>query len=230
MLGQTFALTDLPSLFALILIEVLLSADNAIILAAIVHPLPIVLRKKALLIGAGSAFILRAIAIISVSFILKAPWLQLFGAAYLLYLCIHHFAAKAYQPKTPKKKLRSFWKTVIVIELMDFSFALDSIIAGVAFIVTQPSGDPETFFHPKLWIVYIGGIIGLLVIRYAASLFIKLIDRYPLLSTSAYLLVGLVGIKLTVAFLMPHIPYFKVAFWLGFILIVLSGFRKKLPT
>lgn len=226
MLGQTFALTDIPRLLALILIEVLLSADNALILAAIVQPLPAVVRRKALLIGAGSALILRAAAIVSIALILKSPWIQLLGAAYLFYLCIHHFVSKSNQ--TPgEKPLRSFWKTVVVIELMDLSFAMDSVIAGIAFIVTPTSHDDYSFLHPKLWIVYVGGIIGLIMIRYAASLFIQLIDRFPGLSTSAYLLVGWVATKLTVTILAPHLPYFEVVFWLGFIAISLSGLRKK---
>ncbi|MES2345156.1 MAG: hypothetical protein V4494_04375 [Chlamydiota bacterium] len=226
MLGQTFDLTDIPRLLALILIEVLLSADNALILAAIVQKLPQHLRNKALIIGATSAIFLRGLAIATVSFILKSRWLQLLGAAYLFYLCIHHFLSKTKSP-TGKKPLHSLWKTIIVIELMDLSFAMDSVIAGIAFIVTPESDDTYSLFHPKIWIVYVGGIIGLLMIRYAAGHFIRLIDKFPNLSTSAYLLVGWVAVKLTVSILLPELHHFEYLFWTIFALIFISGLRKK---
>ena len=162
MFGQTFEVTDIARLFALILIELMLSADNALILAAMVHPLPIQLRKKALFIGAVSAFVLRGLAIVAVSFILKSFWLKALGALYLIYLCLHHFFRK--ETTVASKTYTSFWKTIVMIELMDLSFAMDSIIAGIAFIAT-PGSENGSILHPKIWIVYTGGIIGLLVIR-----------------------------------------------------------------
>lgn len=224
MLGQTFEVSDIARLFALILIELMLSADNALILAAMVHPLPVNLRKKALFIGAFSAFVLRGLAIVAVSFILKSFWLKVVGAAYLIYLCLHHFFKK--DTVVANKTYTSFWKTIVMIELMDLTFAMDSIIAGIAFIAT-PGAENGSLLHPKIWIVYVGGISGLLMIRYAASLFIKLIDKYPGLSTSAYLLVGWVGIKLFLSILLPSIPFFVLIFWTVFALIIGIGFLPK---
>lgn len=227
MLGQTFDVSDIPRLFALILIELLLSADNALILGAVVQSLPKNLRSKALLIGASSSLVLRAIAIAAVSLILRYPWLELLGAAYLLYLSLHHFYSvfrQRSQNWSPQLKARSFWKTIITIELLDISFALDSIIAGISFIATPGIAVHGNVLHPKIWIVYTGGVVGAITIRYAASLFSKLIDRFPRLSHSAYLLVGLVGIKLSLNILAPNFPHLTPIFWFTFAIIFLYGF------
>ncbi len=214
MLGQTFDLIDIPRLLALSLLEIVLSADNAIVLGVLSNALPPFLRRRALYIGALSAFISRAAAIFFVSLILHSLWIELLGAAYLIYLSIHHFFKK----KEPLNiSPSSFWKTVLLIELFDFAFAIDSIIAGVAFIAT-PSG-----LTSKLWIVYAGGMIGLLFIRYAADLFSRLIDHLPRLETSAYLLVGLIGLKLALTSIVSGLEYF---FWAAFLIILGFGFKR----
>lgn len=196
MFDQTFALNDIPRIFLLAFLELLLSADNAVILALLTHRLPEKERRKALFIGVASAFILRAGALLSVAFLLKYRWIQLAGAAYLIYIAFHHFWKKEAHQPTPVT--RSFWGVVALIELFDLAFAVDSIIAGIAFVNSDTS---------KLWIVYIGGLIGLLCTRVAADVFNRLLHVLPKLETSAYLLVAWVGIKLG-AYAFGHpIPY-----------------------
>ena len=226
MFDQTFAYTDLPKIATLVFLELLLSADNAIILATITHPLPPQLRRKALYIGVASAFILRAAALFFVALLLKNLWLRLLGAIYLLYLCIRHFIKKKSDPFLPTPT-RSLWKTVFAIELFDLAFALDSILAGVAFIYTTPH---QTAYHPKLWIVYVGGMIGLLGVRYAASLFSTLMDSFPRLPTSAYLIVGWIGLKLALVSLDWTFPHYEAVFWIGLITLFLAGLRKAPKT
>jgi YkoY family integral membrane protein len=221
MFDQTFALSDLPKIAVLSFIEILLSADNAVVLGLLAHRLPEALRKKALYIGVFSAFFLRAIALLCIAFVIQYQWIQILGAAYLLYLSLRHFVKKKGAPITPAGG-RSFWKTVILIELFDLAFAVDSIVAGIAFIGTHETGG----LHPKLWIVYIGGIIGLIGIRYASHLFSGLIHRFPRLETAAYLLIGWIGVKLAYnAFPLPL--DLDPLFWIGTLLLLLFGFIKK---
>lgn len=211
MIDQSFALSDIPRVFVLAFLEMLLSADNAVVLAILSLTLPPLLRRKALFIGVASAFFLRAVALLLVSYLLQYTWIELLGAAYLIYLCISHFIKKTKPPNihaTP-----SFWKTVFLIEFFDLIFAFDSIVAGVAFIDSSRS---------KLWIVYTGGIIGLLIIRYAASFFSKLLDHFPRLETSGYLMVGWVGIKLGGIALNYPLP--TPLFWGLTLLLFLLGF------
>lgn len=218
---QTFALTDLPKIAILAFLELLLSADNAVVLGLISHSLPPPLRRKALFIGVISSFFFRAVALIGAAYLLHYHWVQLLGAAYLLYLSIAHFVKKRKKDGFTPLSTPSFWKTVFLIEFFDLAFAIDSIIAGIAFI--EPSSAP---IPDKLWIVYVGGMLGLLGIRYAASLFSQLLDRFPRLETSAYLLIGWIALQLSVNAFHLSIPYLTPIFWSGIIVLFLLGFKK----
>lgn len=214
MLEQSFAFTDIPRIFALTFLELILSADNAAVLAIMSRTLPLPLRRKALFIGLASSFILRAGALFSAALILKYIWVQILGGFYLIFLSTRHFSKKSKSSQLAPS--HSFWKTVLLIELLDLIFALDSIVAGIAFIDSNFS---------KLWIVYAGGMIGLIGMRYAADFFSSLLDRFPRLETSAYLMVGWIGIKLGLAGGGYPIPPF--VFWTFMALLFLLGFFKR---
>ena len=216
MIDQIFSLSDIPRVFTLALLEMLLSADNAIILGVVSHSLPPALRRRALFIGIISAFVLRFGVLVSLSYFFTSKWLQVLGGAYLIYLSIRYFTKKRKAPVF--QPIGSFWKTVFVIELLDLVFALDSMLAGVAFI--------DAVFS-KIWVVYLGGILGLFGIRWAANLFSSLLTRFPRLEQSAYLIVGWVGIKL--GLLAFHFIIPPPLFWAGLLLFFLSAFigRKR---
>jgi YkoY family integral membrane protein len=224
MLGQVFELSDIPTVGALTFLETLLSADNAIVLGIISSALPEKLQKRALFIGLFSAFVFRAVAIFFVSFLLKYPLIQVAGGAYLLYLSIRHFVRKKKRESLLPTGDRSFWKTVFLIELFDIAFAVDSIVAGIAFINTAPH---EAIYHPKLWIVYTGGMMGVCTIRYAAHFFALLNQHFTQLEMSAYLIIGWIGIKLTLQAFDFSPPYFSTIFWSGLIFLFCIGFIKK---
>ena len=86
--------------------------------------------------------------------------------------------------------------TVVVIELTDIAFAVDSILAAIALVGAPPADHPESAFHPKLWVVIIGGLLGIMLMRVAAAMFIRLLDKFPGFELSAYLLVIVIGLKL----------------------------------
>ncbi|MDE3045650.1 MAG: hypothetical protein KGJ02_03290 [Verrucomicrobiota bacterium] len=224
MWSQTFDPTDLVRLITLAFLEILLSADNAVVLSLLTRALPTHLRHKALIIGVWSAFLLRAAALFAVSLLISYPWIPLLGALYLIYLAAAYFL----KPKKERSiaPVASFWKTVILIELFDLAFAIDSIIAGVAFVT---AGYPSSsLIHPKLWIVYIGGMLGLLFIRYAASLFSSLIGKFPHLETSAHLMIGWIGVKLAFSTLFPSLAEpLETFFWAVLALLFARGLLRR---
>lgn len=184
---QSFEAIDIMSILLLILLEGLLSADNALVMAIMVRHLPEKQRTKALLYGLGGACIFRAIALVMASYILGLWWLQLGGALYLLFLTLKHFLKKEHGDGDVKTRDGTgFWMTVLLVEFTDIAFAVDSVLAAVGFIK-----GPE-----KLWIAYAGAMIGVVLLRYAAQFFIKLLDRMPFLEHMAYALIGWVGVKL----------------------------------
>ncbi len=186
MLGQSFELTDLPVILSLIGLEGLLSADNAMVLAIMVRHLPKDQRSKALTYGLVGAFVFRFIAIILAAHIIKLWGAQLVGGGYLLFVMIKHFFGKAGADKEVTRKL-GFWKTVILVEFTDIAFAVDSVVVAV----TVVSGRED-----KLWVVYVGAVLGVVLLRFAASLFVQLLEKFPRLDHMAYALVGWAGIKL----------------------------------
>lgn len=222
MIDQTFQPGDLANVLALTVLEGLLSADNALVLAIMVRHLPKHQQQKALLYGLVGAFAFRLVAILLAGYVLQLWWLQAIGAAYLLFLPIKHFAQNRGGPDA-KPVGAGFWMTVIAVDVADIAFAIDSVLAGVAF-VNNPS---------KLWVVYLGAVIGIVLLRFAAGAFIRLLEKYPVLDHVAYLLVGWVGIKL--AMLAAHsfhavnpsapaiteMPPF--IFWFGLIAIAVGG-------
>lgn len=126
---------------------------------------------------------------------------------------------------------KHFWTTVMVIELTDIAFAIDSILAAIALIGSPPEGHPDGALHPKLWVVMLGGLFGILLMRGAAALFIRLLDRFPRMEVAAYLLVITIGLKLLVDWGFntaadPHVIDFhdhaKVEFWLFWIAMIAS--------
>lgn len=136
-------------------------------------------------------------------------------------------------------KYAKFWPTVAVIELTDIAFAVDSILAAIGVVGSPPKGHAEGAAHPKLWVVILGGLLGVILMRFAAVIFIKLLERFPRFSTAAYLLVLVIGGKLLIDWGFnskehPHAVDFHspsaVSFWLFWGLMAAcfaSGFLPK---
>lgn len=218
---QSLTIGDIPRVVALAFLEMLLSADNAIVLSLITKPLASALRSRALYIGFLSAFFFRFLGILGIAFLFKYPFIQALGALYLLYLSLRHFIKKR-KKETLMPRPVSFWGTILMVELFDLAFAIDSIVAGLAFI---GSSAKET--HPKLWIVYVGGMIGVFGIRYAAHFFSYLMDRFSRLKTSAYLMIGWIGLKLGILTWDLDFPYIQWIFWGGLIILFAFGFIRR---
>ncbi len=222
MFDQTFALADVPKVFILAFLEIALSADNAIVLGIFTSRLPQKLRAKALYIGSMSAFFIRAVALIFLSLIIRYRFVQILGAAYLLFLSARYFWNRKKLVPSLKNPHEKLWKVIVLIEVFDVIFAIDSILAGVAFI---SSSDPRVFAS-KMWIVYVGGMIGLLGIRYAGHLFGSIISKFPNMERAAHLMIGWIAIKLVYE-LFPHPEIFEFFFWGILFILFLFGFMKK---
>jgi YkoY family integral membrane protein len=231
--GQTFGSHDLVVIALLILLEGVLSIDNALVLALLAKRLPKNQQARALTYGLVGAFVFRFLAIGAASFLLQWRIVKLIGGAYLLWIALKHLLSKRSeheqvcldQDSNPtlrdehtgrelteqerEEQLRarvslpveaakhpSFWSTVVIIELTDIAFAIDSILAAIAVVGSAPAGHVGP--HPKLWVVITGGILGVILMRVAAAMFIRLLERFPRFETSAYLLVVTIGTKLVV--------------------------------
>ena len=209
-------------------LEGILSIDNALVLALMASHLPRDQQRKALTFGLVGSVVFRLAALSIATQLIQWHWVKWLGGGYLLFIAIRHFYAEWKQSRSSdeevatqkKQKAHSFWKTVFLIELMDIAFAVDSILAAVA--LTQ-----------KLWIVFVGGMLGVILMRFAASVFLKVLDRFPGFETTAYVLILIIGAKVTLeGFDLPQLDFHSArspAFWIFWSLMmlgILSGFRK----
>lgn len=167
----------------LIILEGLLSVDNSLVMAILVKHLPGPQRKQALRYGLGFAFASRLVCILVATWLIKAWYFKAGGALYLLYIAVKNLIAHDHQQEEKKAKGMGFWKTVLVVECTNLAFSVDSILTAVA-------------LSPKIWVVYLGGILGIVTMRFVAGGFLKLLDRFPGLEKGAYVLVGWIGLKL----------------------------------
>jgi YkoY family integral membrane protein len=280
MFGQTVNANDFFLIALLVILEGVLSIDNALVLGLLAKRLPKDQQQRALTYGLVGAFLFRFIAIGTAALLLRWRLVKLLGGGYLLWVALKHLifqgrkreehvalstdktstivdatTGRELTPDQREQELRirsaipipsvrhaGFWSTVVAIELTDIAFAIDSILAAMALVGAVPAGHSGP--HPKLWVVVTGGMLGVILMRFAARLFIKLLDKFPRFEISAYLLVTVIGLKLVVDWALNtpahprrvdfHSPG-NAAFWIFWILMLLCcaiGFmpqKKGLP-
>jgi YkoY family integral membrane protein len=208
--------SDLFTVALLVLLEGLLSADNALVLAILVLGLPREDQRKALRYGIIGAFGFRILATLLAVQLIAFGWVKLGGAAYLLYLTFKHFfghGGTAERRSIPQARaafgLSAFWATVVKVELTDIVFAIDSILVAVA-------------MSSKTWVIITGGILGIITMRLVIGQLLAMVRRYPALVDGAFIIIAWVGIKLLIEYLhLEGLIHFEVNKWMSFGLIVL---------
>lgn len=185
-----FLMINFTSIFMvifLIIMECLLSMDNALVLALMVRHLPAKQQKRALTYGIWGAFVFRFISLFALTWMMESNYIKILGAGYLFYMGIGGLITKPEDGHGAVKNHNAFgfWRTVLMVELMDIAFSVDSILAAVS-------------LSQNYFIVFIGGVLGILSMRFVANIFIHLLDKYPRLEKTAYLMILAIAMKLAV--------------------------------
>ncbi len=204
----------------LILIESLLSVDNAAVLATIVMDLPEHQRKRALKYGILGAYVFRGLALIFASVLISVWWLKPLGGLYLIYISLDWLIKKMKNKndeenadESPDKEsswlyknsiglLGQFWATVAIVEVMDLAFSIDNVFAAVA-------------FSDNLLLITLGVFIGILAMRFIAQWFVRLMQIFPFLETAAFIVIAILGIKLSLSLFEHFYPATAFAQFLG---------------
>ena len=212
--------SDVITILLLVLLEAALSADNALVLAVLVLPLPQEQHNKALRYGIVGAFVFRILFIFSAAWLIHFHLAKLIGAAYLFYLPAKHFfestESEEHRYIRPAKSLFGlsvFWSVVVRVELTDIVFAIDSILVAIA-------------VSRKLWVVVTGGILGVIAMRVVISRMLGVIQRYPAIVDGAYVIVAWVAVKLLVEYFHAmNWIHWEIPKWLslGLIGIIFGG-------
>jgi YkoY family integral membrane protein len=197
-------LAGLMVVFILILIEGVLSVDNAAVLATMVMRLPEHQRGKALKYGIIGAYAFRGLCLALAAWLITIWWLEPLGGLYLLWLAWSHFSKHQSVEDEGVEAVETegnllyrwtlgllgpFWATVVAVEIMDLAFSIDNVVAAIAYVKTYP-------MPSKLILVCLGVFIGILAMRFAAQGFVKLMQRYPFLETCAFVVIAILGVKL----------------------------------
>ena len=208
----------------LIVLEGLLSIDNAAVLGAMVIHLPQdqpiewpkALRKvgnalhgvlgnqraAALRVGLLGAYLGRGLMLVLASLIVHNPWLKIFGALYLIRLAFENLGLAEEgesDAEVREVKAKTFWGVVVTVEIADLVFSLDNVVAAVS-------------LSDKLWVVMVGVALGILFMRFAAGLFSYAVEREPVLREAAYLLVFNIGVEL----LLEELAHIELNDWVRF--------------
>jgi YkoY family integral membrane protein len=180
---------DLATVGFLVVLESLLSADNALVMAVMVVGLPEHTHRRALNLGLVGALTFRSGATALAIYLIDAPWLKVFGGLYLMYLAGSHFwRNRAVGDRRPSPAgailgMSTFWSTVVRVEVVNLAFSVDSILVAVA-------------MSTKFWVVLSGGLLGVIAMRVVVSTLVALIRTYPTLVDGAFVIIAWVGGKL----------------------------------
>jgi YkoY family integral membrane protein len=181
-------------LVILIALEAVLSADNAIALAAIAQGLEKgEQRRRALNLGLLVAYILRMTLNLTATWVVQYWQFELLGAAYLLWLVFQYFTSDAGEDNEHHgPRFTSLWQAIPIIAVTDLAFSLDSVTTAIA--ISQ-----------ETWLVLAGGTIGVITLRFMAGLFIRWLDEYIHLEDAGYITVGFVGLRLLLRAIQPDL-------------------------
>jgi YkoY family integral membrane protein len=185
---------DAVTIGILVVLEGLLSADNALVMAIMVLGLPRAYHRKALRYGLIGGFAFRIIATLLAASLIRVAWIKLGGGLYLAYLTWGHFLQRGGESRhdvpraLPGFGLSAFWATVVRVELVNLAFSIDSILVAVA-------------MSPKIQVVIVGGLLGIVAMRLVAGQLIELIRRYPAIVDGAFIIIGWIAVKLVLEYL-----------------------------
>jgi YkoY family integral membrane protein len=212
---QTFAWTDLFVVGALVFLEAALSADNAVALAALVKHLPTPEQQnRALRWGMIGAYGFRILIVLAATWLIDYQPARFLGAAYLLWLSWQHFRTGEEDESERIPGIANFWQTLLLVEITDLVFSFDSIAASIA-------------VSRKAWVIIVGGILGITLMRYMASFFLRWLDEFTRLEDAAYCIIALVGGGMMIEVFLPtlEIPEWVVLSAVG--LLFVWGFSKR---
>jgi YkoY family integral membrane protein len=200
----------------LVLVESLLSVDNAAVLATMVRDLPQNDKEKALKYGIIGAYVFRGLSMLFVSFLIKLWFLKPLGGLYLLYLVFSYFKGRSTSTQEDDLmdkngnwlyritvgQIGTFWATVALVEMMDMAFSIDNVFAAVA-------------YTNNFLLIILGVFIGILAMRFVAQWFVRLMEQYAFLEDAAFVVIAILGLKLTLSVVEHIIPESGFAAWLS---------------
>ena len=187
MLAEVFTPEQITILTQIILIDLVLAGDNAIIIGMVASKFPPEQRKKVIFWGIGGAVVLRIILTLLTAFLLQITGLRLIGGILLLYI-VYKLYVDVIKGASKQENIRvdssSFYKAIWTVLLADFTMSLDNVL-GVA-------GAAGHHYH----LLIFGLILSIVLMAVAANLISGWIKRYRWIAWLGLLAILIVAIEL----------------------------------
>ncbi|MGB3638553.1 MAG: DUF475 domain-containing protein [Rivularia sp. (in: cyanobacteria)] len=215
-LQYNFSIEASIVLLILIFLEAILSADNAIALAAIAQGLEDKeLERQALNFGLVVAYVLRITLLLTATWVQKYWQFELIGAAYLLWLVFQHFTSEEDEEDINREpRFKSLLQAIPVIAFTDLAFSLDSVTTAIA-------------VSDNKWLVITGTTIGIITLRFMAGLFIRWLDEFVYLEDAGYITVAFVGLRLLLRVVNEALVPPQWVIITGIAIVLAWGFSKR---
>ena len=207
----------------IIMIDILLGGDNAVVIALACRKLPPAQRRLGILWGTFGAIALRVILIFFALTLLKISFLKIVGALLLLWIGIKLLAPEDEDEHANIQASDKLWAAVKTVIIADFVMSLDNVIAIAGAAETAGEGH-------QMPLVIFGLLVSIPIIVWGSQLVIKLMDRFPIIITAGGMLLGWIAGTMAlsdpaVATYLPQLPQtdvMKYAFGIGGALLVLA--------
>lgn len=165
-------------LVQIIIIDILLSGDNAVVIALAVRSLPEHQRRKGIIFGAGAAILLRVIFAAFVVYLLEVPFLKLVGGLMLLWIAVKLMLPEHEEGEGGMEAATNVWQAIRLIVVADAVMSLDNVVAIAAAA------------HGSVVLLVLGLLISIPLIVYGSTLILGLVDRFPMIVTGGAALLG----------------------------------------
>lgn len=217
---EFLASLDFAAIFKIVMIDLLLGLDNAIVIALAVATLAVSVRGKAILFGTAGAIALRAVLLVFATFLLGIPFLKIAAGAYLVYIGYNLLTSHEDEPDVAQKD--TIFGAVWTIIVADFMLSLDNVMA----VAGAASGTEHSTIYAIAGIVF-----SIPVIVYGAKYLSTLMDRFPIIIWIGAAMLGVVGAEMLVSdpFFVSHVGAVNhiLAKIIGGGLVVAAAFAHK---
>ena len=172
------------ALLSIIVANILLSGDNAVVIALASRNLPPSQQKKAIFWGSAAAIILRVVLTVTAVQLLALPYLKIIGAILLVYIGVQLLADS--DDEAEMHGHSNIWGAIRTILVADLVMSLDNVIAVAA---AAQKGPEET----RLILLIIGLGLSIPLIIFGSTMLLKVMDRFPVIITLGAGLLGLLA-------------------------------------
>ena len=164
-------------------INIVLSGDNAVVIALACRNLPKRQRYFGIMLGAGAAVVLRIIFTVLVQFLFNVPWLKLAGGLLLFWIAIKLLVGDEEADEDKVAGGGSLWEAVKIVAIADIVMSLDNVLAIAGAAESAPADQ-------RIWLIIMGLVISIPLVVAGSTLIMNLLTRYPILVWAGAALLG----------------------------------------